>query len=135
MRETEERYRLAARATNDIIWDWRMADGHVVWNEALGTLRRMGAKSKKGDYLYSRPWYMIIGPPGTGKTTALVNSGLKFLVSDDGSAQALAGVGGSTGARRRRIETRIAPPPSTRQTAGVSQSRIVASETGGLSKI
>jgi PAS domain S-box-containing protein len=37
-RETEERYRLAAQATNDAIWDWRMADGHVVWNEALSHL-------------------------------------------------------------------------------------------------
>ena len=36
--EIEERYRLAARATNDAIWDWRMADGHVIWNEALTTL-------------------------------------------------------------------------------------------------
>ncbi len=34
-REIEERYRLAAQATNDVIWDWRMADGHVIWNEAL----------------------------------------------------------------------------------------------------
>lgn len=36
--EIEERYRLAARATNDAIWDWRMSDGHVIWNEALTTL-------------------------------------------------------------------------------------------------
>lgn len=36
--EIEERYRLAARATNDAIWDWRMDDGHVIWNEALATL-------------------------------------------------------------------------------------------------
>lgn len=36
--EIEERYRLAARATNDAIWDWRMSDGHVVWNEALCAL-------------------------------------------------------------------------------------------------
>ncbi|WP_421568081.1 PAS domain-containing protein [Stenotrophomonas sp. PD6] len=36
--EVEERYRLAARATNDAIWDWRISDGHVVWNEALATL-------------------------------------------------------------------------------------------------
>ncbi|MDR6992728.1 PAS domain-containing protein [Luteimonas sp. 3794] len=36
--EVEERYRLAARATNDAIWDWRIADGQVVWNEALATL-------------------------------------------------------------------------------------------------
>ncbi|SEM08640.1 PAS domain S-box-containing protein [Pseudoxanthomonas sp. GM95] len=36
--EIEERYRLAAHATNDAIWDWRMDDGHVIWNEALTTL-------------------------------------------------------------------------------------------------
>lgn len=35
LRETEERYRLAAKATNDAIWDWRLEDGHVIWNEAL----------------------------------------------------------------------------------------------------
>ncbi|TNC15807.1 PAS domain S-box protein [Methylobacterium terricola] len=32
---TEERYRLAARATNDAIWDWDFATDHVLWNEAL----------------------------------------------------------------------------------------------------
>ncbi|MCJ2014163.1 PAS domain-containing protein [Methylobacterium sp. J-076] len=33
--ETEERYRLAARATNDAIWDWDLATNHVRWNAAL----------------------------------------------------------------------------------------------------
>ena len=28
-----------------------------------------------GSYLYELPWYMFIGAPGSGKTTALVNSG------------------------------------------------------------
>ncbi|MFH6783877.1 MULTISPECIES: PAS domain S-box protein [Methylobacterium] len=32
---TEERYRLAARATSDAIWDWDFATDHVLWNEAL----------------------------------------------------------------------------------------------------
>jgi type VI secretion system protein ImpL len=51
---------------------------------ALGARMREAVaqlKSEAGgrrDYLYARPWYMIIGPPGTGKTTALVNSGLRF---------------------------------------------------------
>ena len=35
----------------------------------------------KRDYLYDLPWYVLIGPPGSGKTTALVNSGLKFPLS------------------------------------------------------
>jgi type VI secretion system protein ImpL len=63
--------------------------------DALATLKRMGGKSRSGSYLYARPWYMIIGPPGTGKTTALVNSGLKFLISEGGAGQALQGVGGT----------------------------------------
>jgi PAS domain S-box-containing protein len=38
VRETEERYRLAARATNDAIWDWNLASDHIRWNEAVRTL-------------------------------------------------------------------------------------------------
>lgn len=34
-RETEERYRLASRATNDAIWDWDFSSNHVLWNDAL----------------------------------------------------------------------------------------------------
>ncbi|MFY9290732.1 MAG: PAS domain S-box protein [Methylorubrum rhodinum] len=32
---TEERLRLATRATNDAIWDWDLVTDHVLWNEAL----------------------------------------------------------------------------------------------------
>ncbi|GJD99266.1 PAS domain S-box protein [Methylobacterium isbiliense] len=38
LRETEERYRLASRATNDAIWDWSLASDHIRWNEAVQTL-------------------------------------------------------------------------------------------------
>ncbi|WP_010187908.1 type VI secretion system membrane subunit TssM [Sphingomonas sp. PAMC 26605] len=44
--------------------------------DALTRLR--AANDGRRDYLYSRPWYAIIGPSGTGKTTALRNSGLRF---------------------------------------------------------
>ncbi|WP_420870328.1 PAS domain-containing protein [Methylobacterium crusticola] len=37
LKETQERYRLAARATNDAIWDWDFSTNHVLWNEALTT--------------------------------------------------------------------------------------------------
>lgn len=43
IREVEERYRLAARATNDAIWDWDFATNHVIWNEALQTNYGYGA--------------------------------------------------------------------------------------------
>ena len=49
----------------------------------------------KGKHLYQLPWYMFIGPPGSGKTTALVNSGLNFPLSDTHGPQAVRGVGGT----------------------------------------
>ncbi len=44
-------------------------------SEALQTLKQATGKR---DFLYDLPWYIIIGPPGAGKTTALLRSGLKF---------------------------------------------------------
>ncbi|MFT4270444.1 MAG: type VI secretion system membrane subunit TssM [Pantoea sp.] len=46
-------------------------------------------------YLYQLPWYMIIGAPGAGKTTALVNSGLQFPLADKLGKAALRGIGGT----------------------------------------
>lgn len=40
--------------------------------------------------LYSLPWYMFIGPPAAGKTTAIINSGLEFSFGSD-----IKGVGGT----------------------------------------
>ncbi len=38
LREAEERYRLAARATNDAIWDWNLEADEIHWSEAICTL-------------------------------------------------------------------------------------------------
>ncbi|KHL25247.1 diguanylate cyclase [Croceibacterium mercuriale] len=38
LRETEQRYRLAAKATNDAIWDWNLLTDRVDWNEAVSVL-------------------------------------------------------------------------------------------------
>ena len=57
---------------------------------ALETLKKSGGRN----YLYDLPWYVIIGPPGAGKTTALVNSGIEFpLAGQEGAA--VAGFGGT----------------------------------------
>lgn len=53
-------------------------------------------KSKLGGFrkrLAAMPWYMIIGPPGAGKTTALQNCGLRFPLET--ARQPMAGVGGT----------------------------------------
>jgi type VI secretion system protein ImpL len=61
--------------------------------DALTTLKKAGAG--KSGYLYDLPWYIIIGPPGSGKTTALVNSGLKFPLAQGATPAAVSGVGGT----------------------------------------
>jgi type VI secretion system protein ImpL len=58
--------------------------------------RKFGGKSGGSKLLYQLPWYMFIGAPGSGKTTALVNCGLRFpLAAPGASAQAVGGVGGT----------------------------------------
>ena len=61
--------------------------------DALAKLKAAGGGRR--DYLYDLPWYVIIGPPGSGKTTALVNSGLKFPLAGAQGPQSIAGVGGT----------------------------------------
>ncbi len=52
-------------------------------------------KARGGRALYELPWYVIIGPPGSGKTTALMNAGLTFPLAERMGAAPLAGVGGT----------------------------------------
>jgi type VI secretion system protein ImpL len=67
------------------------------FKEAMTVLRKARFKGRAGErqYLYQLPWYVFIGAPGSGKTTALVNSGLKFPLEDSGSGQSIKGVGGT----------------------------------------
>ncbi|GGA88246.1 type VI secretion protein IcmF [Brucella endophytica] len=61
--------------------------------EALGLLRKVSRK--RFGYIYELPWYVIFGAPGSGKTTALSNSGLKFPLGDAMGANAVSGIGGT----------------------------------------
>ena len=66
------------------------------FNDALDTLKKTKFTSGKGKKaLYELPWYIIVGPPGSGKTTALVNSGLEFPLAEEFGKGALQGVGGT----------------------------------------
>jgi len=76
--------------------------------EAMVSLRdmRLSAAGKKPgwrdwfslsskSYLYELPWYVFIGAPGSGKTTALVNSGLNFPLAEKFGSAAVRGIGGT----------------------------------------
>lgn len=64
--------------------------------EALAVLKKLKFKGKgRKKALYELPWYIIIGPPGSGKTTALVNSSLDFPLAEQFGKGALQGIGGT----------------------------------------
>ena len=62
------------------------------FEEAVAALKQ---QRRSGQSLYDLPWYVIIGPPGSGKTTALLNSGLRFPLEQRMGKGALRGVGGT----------------------------------------
>ena len=69
--------------------------------EALQVLgdsaRQSGKRSffKRAQYLYELPWYIFIGAPGSGKTTALMNAGLTFPLAGKLGQASIKGVGGT----------------------------------------
>ncbi|MET0204952.1 MAG: type VI secretion system membrane subunit TssM, partial [Casimicrobiaceae bacterium] len=73
------------------------------FDAAVKTLKQSRIESGKGGffsrfsrrYVYQMPWYMIIGAPGSGKTTALVNSGIEFPLAKEFGKAAIRGVGGT----------------------------------------
>jgi type VI secretion system protein ImpL len=87
---------LAAGASEVALIGKRFADAVAVLRE-----RRVGPRSaasflRRRPFVYELPWYVLIGAPGAGKTTTIVNSGLHFPLADaQGGARAVAGVGGT----------------------------------------
>lgn len=70
------------------------------FSEAAKTLKslRVEGQSRSGlgrKFIYELPWYVIVGAPGSGKTTALINSGLDFPLAGQYGKAALQGVGGT----------------------------------------
>lgn len=61
--------------------------------EAIEKLKqsKLGRGQRGRAALYALPWYMFVGPPGSGKTTAIANSGLNFPIGID----RVRGVGGT----------------------------------------
>ncbi len=67
------------------------------FEDALAVLRKARFRGAGGERrtVAELPWYMFIGAPGSGKTTALLNAGLRFPLGDPRAERALQGVGGT----------------------------------------
>src|SRR5688572_17917039 len=65
-------------------------------SEAIRALQRskLGGRGGKAA-LYALPWYVLIGPPAAGKTTALERSGLAFTSTQGGKRHKVQGVAGT----------------------------------------
>jgi type VI secretion system protein ImpL len=61
------------------------------FSRAVASLRKSGLSAS----LYDLPWYVIIGAPGSGKTTALLNAGLEFPLEAEFGKDPLKGIGGT----------------------------------------
>ncbi len=63
--------------------------------DAIRTLRTSKIGQSSGSAaLYELPWYLVIGNPAAGKSTAIVKSGLRFPFAD-GSGNVIQGIGGT----------------------------------------
>lgn len=63
--------------------------------DAIDVLKKSNIGKTRGKAaLYELPWYMVIGHPSAGKSSAIVNSGLTFPLGDKGAA-GIQGIGGT----------------------------------------
>ncbi len=62
--------------------------------DGIKALKQSRLGEGDGNPMYTMPWYAIVGPPGSGKTTALRHSGLSFPYLDPSGA-GVRGVGGT----------------------------------------
>ncbi len=58
-------------------------------------VKRFSGAANSSVSLYQLPWYVIIGSPGSGKTTAIRQSGLEFPLEAMTGGASLGGVGGT----------------------------------------
>jgi PAS domain S-box-containing protein len=77
--ETEERFRLAVRATNDAIWDWDLRHDHVRWNEAIEVRYGHALASVEPDLAW---WFGHIHPDDRARVDRSIHDAINGTHSD-----------------------------------------------------
>jgi type VI secretion system protein ImpL len=95
LRVTRASNQLAAAVVREVPAEQPSADAVQLREKFDAGIKRLQQKRRDGHTLYELPWYVMIGAPGSGKTTALVNSGLRFPLEQHMGRQPLQGVGGT----------------------------------------
>ncbi|VWB48197.1 type VI secretion system membrane subunit TssM [Burkholderia lata] len=98
LEEQAETGKIAAPAAAALAPDSKTADLDVLrtrLSDAVKTIKtsKIGQVSG-GSALYELPWYIVIGNPAAGKSSAVLNSGLQFPFADKNSA-VIHGIGGT----------------------------------------
>ena len=73
LRESEERYRLLARASKEAVWDWDLVTDRLIWDEGTGPLLDY-QRSQLGDT--ASWWYERIHPGDRERVTASLDTAL-----------------------------------------------------------
>jgi type VI secretion system protein ImpL len=87
----------AERQITEELLNQRFSDAATQLKRAQFGRRQRGSWLSRvsANYLYQLPWYLVMGAPGAGKTTALLNAGLEFPLTDSFGKNAIRGVGGT----------------------------------------
>jgi PAS domain S-box-containing protein len=67
---SEERFRLAMKATNDAVWDWDLVTNKIVWNPAIETVFGYDLTNITGDASW---WYVRIHPDDSERVISRVH--------------------------------------------------------------
>ena len=115
-----------------------VADLRQRFEQSLATLRKARFENKvQGgrSYLYQLPWYIFIGAPGSGKTTALINSGLRFPLSEKLGKDAVRGVGGTRNCDWWFTDEAVLLDTAGRYTTQTSNQAVDSAAWGGFLKL
>ncbi len=115
--------------------DRELATLNERFTQALDVLKKAPGKRsgwKRGAFLYELPWYIFIGAPGSGKTTALLNAGLTFPLAEKMGGASVRGVGGTRNCDWWFTDEAVLIDTAGRYTTQESNSQVDASAWDGF---